>query len=334
MKEITAGPELLQFLAVAHAANTPVLLVGDTGIGKSEMVRAAAETIGIGCVSINLTIIEAVDLSGLPVIRDGVTDYAPPALLPREGRGFLFLDELGRAGAGVLNAALQLLTERALNGYRLPAGYLPIAATNAGDDYHVNELDPALLSRFVQVAVRPSTAAWLAWARNGGDTHTSIIDFVRMQPAVFGTRESNPRAWTIASKYITAAEEMKVDPILIEKALAGIVGDDWSTAFMATYRMADAPLTAEQILESYDHHRAQVRAWVSARRLDIVRASMMYLQHFLEPQVEWERVCSTQPLLNNMRHFTSDLPADYRVLWVQWCAERGYATMRSRRRRK
>ena len=224
MREITAGSELVQFLTIAYKANTPVLLIGGTGIGKSEMVRAAATQLGIGCVALNLTIIEAVDLSGLPVVRKGATAYAPSALLPRDGRGFLFLDELGRAGVGVLNAALQLLTERALNSYHLPEGYLPIAATNVGDDYQVAELDPALVARFVQVRVRPSTAAWLTYAREQG-VHPAILDFVRMQPSIFGTRESNPRAWTMASKYITAAEELNADPLLVGKALAGIVGD-------------------------------------------------------------------------------------------------------------
>jgi len=266
MREITAGSELVQFLSIAYKANTPVLLVGDTGIGKSEIVRAAAAQLGIGCVSLNLTIIEPVDLAGLPVVREGLTDYAPPALLPCDGHGFLLLDELGRAGAGVLNAALQLLTERALNTYRLPVGYLPIAATNMGDDYQVAELDPALRSRFVQVRVRPSTAAWLAHAREQG-VHSAILDFVRMQPSIFGTRESNPRAWTMASRYITAAEELNADPMLVGKALAGIVGDDWSTAFMATYRKSDMPLTAEQIIDGYGAHRAQVQAWVTSRRL-------------------------------------------------------------------
>lgn len=330
MREITAGSELIQFLTIAYSANTPVLLVGDTGVGKSEMVRAAATSLGIGCVSLNLTIIEAVDLSGLPVVRDGVTAYAPPALLPRDGCGFLFLDELGRAGAGVLSAALQLLTERALNSYQLPPGYLPIAATNAGGDYQVNELDAAILARFVQVRVRPSTAAWLAHARENG-VHRAILDFVRTQPSVFGTRESNPRAWTMASQYLTAAEKLKADPVLVGKALAGIVGDDWSTAFMATYRMSDAPLSADEIINDYGAHRAHVQAWVASRRLDLVQASMTHLQHFFESETEWFRVWSTRSLSTNLRHFLCDLPSDFHQLWLQWCRERGYATPRTRK---
>jgi len=49
-----------------------------------------------------------------------------------------------------------------LNDYRLPQGWLPAAAINPADaDYDVFDLDPALLSRFVRVALVAGQAEWL-----------------------------------------------------------------------------------------------------------------------------------------------------------------------------
>ena len=46
------------------------------------------------------------------------------------GKGLLFIDELSRASAQVLNVVLPLVNERRFNGYKLGSGWVIICASN------------------------------------------------------------------------------------------------------------------------------------------------------------------------------------------------------------
>src|SRR6185437_6445936 len=94
--EISVGPHLEKILEVAYRARRAVLLEGETGIGKSEIVRAAAARLGIGIACLDLSLLEPPDLVGLPTIAGGRTVYAAPSALPLEGAGILLLEELNR----------------------------------------------------------------------------------------------------------------------------------------------------------------------------------------------------------------------------------------------
>src|SRR4051812_2844762 len=97
LDEIPLGPYLQKILTTAYRARRAVLLEGMTGIGKSEVVRATTEKLGIGLVSLDLSLLEPPDLIGLPTMATGRTVYAPPRILPLEGAGILLLEELNRA---------------------------------------------------------------------------------------------------------------------------------------------------------------------------------------------------------------------------------------------
>ncbi|TFH22745.1 MAG: hypothetical protein E4H03_07740, partial [Myxococcales bacterium] len=74
-----------------------VMLVGRTGIGKSEFVKSFGRALGLEVTVLDLAAMDPPDLSGLPQIVDGKTTFAVPSWLPVDGRGILFLDELNRA---------------------------------------------------------------------------------------------------------------------------------------------------------------------------------------------------------------------------------------------
>ena len=88
----------------------------------------------------------------------------------RGKRSILFLDELNRSNLDVRQAALQLILNKELHSHKLPfiKGECTIitAAINPADEYQVDELDPALLDRFLHVTLEPDTKEWLAWARS------------------------------------------------------------------------------------------------------------------------------------------------------------------------
>src|SRR5579863_5500297 len=167
---VPVGPRLERILTVAYRARRAVLLEGPTGVGKSEIVRSVADALGMATI-----VLEPPDLVGLPVVKDGRTEYALPGVLPKGGQGILLLEELNRAERYIQQPALQLLSARRLHEYILPEGWICVATVNPQTaEYHVTALDKALRARFLQVAVRADRASWLAWAQTRS-LHAGVV---------------------------------------------------------------------------------------------------------------------------------------------------------------
>lgn len=242
------GPQLQILLQVAHRARLPVLLIGGTGVGKSEVVEATARELGIGFVALDLSLCEPPDLVGLPRIDGERTCFVPPALLPRDGEGILLLEELNRAERFVLGPALQLLSARRLNDYRLPDGWTCVAAINPDDqDYDVERLDPALRARFLQVRVDADRVEWLRWARRSG-VHAAILRIVDTTPDALAA--APPRSWTYASRVLhalTSDEARNLD--LVFALLRGYLPEPLTLQVAAMARkVADHVLPIRELL--------------------------------------------------------------------------------------
>lgn len=327
MREVAAGPEVIEVLVLCYAADVPVLMFGKTGVGKSQLMAAAAAAINGECISFNTPIIDVLDLVGLPVVVDGATTFAPHNRLPRSGRGYAFFDEIGRGNAAVQAAALQLLTERRLNDYTLPPGFLPVAATNDGDEYQVGDLDPALLSRFVCIRVVPSITAWLAWGHTNG-IHPAVLDFAALHSDLFLARTSNPRAWTMVSNILNATTPTTSTGAL-EATIAGLVYD-WAPAFLNHLKGSDRVLTPEQIVDRYVGVQHHVLGWMTAKRIDALHATFAALLHHLDGI---DRKALSPRQRENIAAFIRDLPADFRGMWKEWSEDHGWPPPRAPRTR-
>src|SRR4051812_44810366 len=89
--------DVCKSLAALLPTGRPIYLWGPPGAGKSSLVRQAAESLRIGLVDVRATLLDPVDLRGLPRLAGDVAVWCPPAFLPRDGEGVLFLDELAQA---------------------------------------------------------------------------------------------------------------------------------------------------------------------------------------------------------------------------------------------
>src|SRR5262245_56832695 len=276
MQSLPVGPALLELLILAYRANLPVLLHGRHGVGKSAVLIESASCLGIGLIVRDLSLMEPPDLLGIPRVGDdGRTHYTVPAFLPLTGEGLLVFEELNRSPRYMAAPCLQLLTARQLNDYALPAGWLPCAAINDAEDvYEVEELDAALLSRFLQVAVVPEVTAWAQWARASQQIHEKVVRFVEQSPEIFKDPAANPRAWCYVSQLLTVWEAAAGAQDLLAVALAGVVGEKWALAFLQVYQGTHRPLTPSDILDAYPQHRALVHGWVRQGTLDVVAATV------------------------------------------------------------
>jgi hypothetical protein len=249
---VPVGPRLERVLTVAYRARRAVLLEGPTGVGKSEIVRRVAQTLGIATTVLDLSLLEPPDLVGLPIVKDGRTEYALPHVLPREGGGILLLEELNRAERYIQQPALQLLSARRLHEYELPAGWVCVATVNPQTaEYHVTALDKALRARFLQVAVRADRGAWLAWAQTRS-LHAGVMETVRAHERALD--DVPPRTWTYVSDLLGAfTPEELGDGALLRDALGGYLPAAWVETLLSSRETWGARLSFDvrELLATY-----------------------------------------------------------------------------------
>ena len=299
-------------------ADLPLLIEGPHGAGKSEIVRDCAEKRNIGFVALDLSAAEPVDLLGLPSISSGVTEYLIPACLPRGGSGILFFDELNRALRQVRAVLLNLITMRhvPLSNYRLPEGWRIVAACNpANGSYQVDELDEALVSRFVRVKLEPEVSAWLEWAVGEG-VHPEVIAFVRAQSRF--SRTGNPRAWHMLSRWMTSNSAWKEDPETLSACAEGLVGPAEGRAFAAYLFSNLRPLRFEQILAGESAYQASIHQWVRAKRVDLFHAAAEAIRIGLTDFVKSPSDRATpEAMAKEIEKFARLCPADIRKQIVE-----------------
>jgi MoxR-like ATPase len=135
MNPTEARDALVRFYKI----NQPVMFYGDPGAGKTSMVRDvcnnASALLGhpLGLVTWNLSMMEAVDLRGLPHDNGSETVWRKPSNFPqaeRDGlKGILFLDEANTARQ-LFPTLMQLVLDRQAGEHKLLDGWLPVIAGN------------------------------------------------------------------------------------------------------------------------------------------------------------------------------------------------------------
>ncbi len=222
-----------EFRGCEAGFHTPVMLWGPPGVGKSDMVREVGERHGVPVLDIRLSQMEPSDLRGIPFRVGDSVEWAVPALLPdaeRHGpRGILFLDEITSAPPSVSAAAYQLILDRRLGHYEVPAGWAIFAAGNRQGDRGVTYTMPApLANRFSHFEVEVNLDDWVAWAYRAG-VDDRIIGFLRFRPELLFDFDPahnpvafpSPRSWEFAHR---ALQKFGDEPGLLLGALQACVG--------------------------------------------------------------------------------------------------------------
>lgn len=212
--------EAKKIIAIAKEADDTVIMQGKHGIGKSAIVREYCNDNHYYLTELFLSNQEVGDLIGRPETIDMVQYWSVPNWLQKmydanaEGKEcILHLDEFNRADPDVLQAALQLILEGKIHEHELPKlnGKRThiIASINPPNSlYDVNELDPALLDRFLFINVEPCLKTFIQIGKSH-NIHESIINFLIANPKFlhWEPKDSNevgatPRSWDKLSNYI------------------------------------------------------------------------------------------------------------------------------------
>ena len=241
-------------------ANVSVLIRGDHGIGKSQIVRQLAEHWGLDCIDRRISQMTEGDLIGLPVLNDGVTSWCPPDWFKSAclGPKVLFLDEINRGTPELEQACFQIILDRELNGHKLHPGTRVFSATNNGAAYKVSEMDPALNDRFFIVDLVPTVEEWLDWAKGPGKVADVITDFISqnhkwLDPAKKNAdasqKDTSRRSWARFSEAVTVAE-LEPESEMFFLLATGFVGQNAAVAVHDFAKSQDRRVDPNDVLHS------------------------------------------------------------------------------------
>lgn len=281
------------------------LLVGESGIGKTSLVKELAIINNERLVVIDANLLKEGEIGGLPVVEGGKTIYATHYKLIEietsinNNQGvLLFIDELNRCEHAVQQELMNLILNREINGFNLGEKVKIVAAMNPSNkydafqdsDYQVVDMDPAQEDRFVWVEIESDIKEWIRWAMRE-DVHSHIIEFLSTFPEYLHTPKNNesikatPRSWARIGKaysiYIKNKESYSVDTFY--NVVKGNVGASIATDFITFIKNIKKPLIKVENLFQYEvlpfELKERIEKESSSRLYILAKNSLSFLEN-------------------------------------------------------
>ena len=298
------------------AARLPVLLRGRHGIGKSQVVYQLAAAAGLPVVERRASQMTEGDLVGLPSIEGNRTSFNPPDWFKQacEEPVCLFLDEVDRATLEVRQGIFELTDSRKLNGHNLHDDTIIFAAVNGGEhgeNYQVNEMDPAELDRWSVWDIEPTVEDWLSWGKENVDG--LIWDFINqnrnhlehnaeIEP---NKRYPSRRSWHRLNDVLANADLLgEASPAMFNLAQS-FVGFEAAVAFNDFAKNYERVVTVPQLLKG--------------ERIEALEAFSLNEHCAMIEKVEAEDICKkelSEEEIANLANYFITLPSEAAMkLW-------------------
>ncbi len=298
------------------------MLWGKHGIGKSQIVRQVYEALDYKVIDLRLGQMEVGDLIGHPASNfycpkcqtqygfsarfthcpmceaEGVKVpivgqmvWLPPSWFPQNGEKVcLFFDEFNRGRLDVQQAAFQIVLDRRIHTHKIPDNCAIVCACNppssdagTGAEYNVEEIDPALMNRFVHIKFAMTTNNWLKWARDYG-LEQNIIDFIAIEEKFLGNEAIDipieiaptPRAYEFLHKLICGDT---IPRKYWAEVAETVIGATAAIAFVQSLKTdLDKPIKAQEIFNNFPKIRdrvvSQVESGEGNTRFDLLRITL------------------------------------------------------------
>lgn len=319
--------DLTPILAKCITTKQTVLIVGAPGIGKTDIVEAAAHAAGADLQLSHPAVSDPTDYKGMPCVvnipAQKDSTYTTKAktearflpfgdlqrLIDAKQPTVCFLDDIGQAPHGVQAALMQLILARRVNGHRISDHVVFMGATN--DTSHragVHSILEPVKSRFSTILkLDVDLEDWCKWANGPGGMPAELVGFIRFRPDLLHqftpTREltNSPSPRTVAN-----VGRWLANGICNVDVFAGAAGQGFALEFMGFLAVWRALPSIEGILAN--PHSAPVPGELAARwavcaalarrfRRDTAGACLTYLAR-LPKEYQWccIRDASTQAM--------------------------------------
>jgi MoxR-like ATPase len=297
---------------VTHCPKRAVMVIGHSGIGKSEVPEQVAKNMGIPFSVLDCTAMEPADILGAPNPEAKFTSYKPPKVLyeaAQKPKGIFVLEEITRLDQQVRHAVMPFILKKQIGDLQLPEGWMLVITANPADEgYQVNELDVAQVRRAIVIELKYDIEIWrkhglkteihprvlVAAGRLMGGLSKAIKHKIEQELTPFGLE--------VASDLLKADVLTHLDKETALSLLAGACGNEGAMAIIESVN--DTLLN--ELLE---------KALNGEKGLKASHDVMINLVY-----VFWERVSkNTRKYIPQIKNLYEQLPSDVRMLLIRQC---------------
>lgn len=230
--------------------NEPIMVVGQFGAGKTEVIREACEENGAMSHFVLLGQYDTVDLKGSPWVADignefNATVWRPASTLPFKGNPnfpddrpiVIVFDERTSSTVPVLGICYQAVQERRIGEHVFMDNVRIISAGNREQDRGIVNRQPMpLCNRETWYEFGIDVDQWCQWAqRKYGDKAAIFVAFLQFRKPLICTYDpakpeknvATPRTWEKCIRYFN--QSMPID--IKMASMAGAVGDGPAAEF-------------------------------------------------------------------------------------------------------
>jgi hypothetical protein len=286
----------------------PTFLWGPPGIGKSSIIKQLSVAKELRFIDLRLSLMDPTDLKGIPFYdkHEHHSVWAPPSFLPKSGEGILFLDELNSAPPAVQASAYQLILDRQVGEYVLPAGWAIIAAGNRESDRGVVYRMPTpLANRFVHLEMEVDSNDWRDWAFRAGIDERIIAyigykseDLFTFDPTLGEKSFATPRSWEFVNGILGSG----MDENLMLDVISGAIGKERAISFLSFAKVMHKLPDIEKILQKGEG------AYPKEPEVLYTLSSVLVSSVLKDPQ---------EQRLENLLNYTLELQSEFSVMIVQ-----------------
>jgi hypothetical protein len=300
---ITLGNEALVRLATSISPKRVLCIQGETAVGKSEITGQIARNLrsdfykspanctafceawneltrgtspikswtyedGLPLVMRRLSQIQEGDLLGIPGDGfDGATRFKLTDWIAFVCRFpcVLFLDERNRGNDALKQATFEMQDSHAFHGMVFHPETRLMLAENVGDQYNVQSLDPAEMSRALMVNFKPTVKEWCAWARANG-IDEAVVEYIELKEQFAygqgtlefpgqrdpGKKYPDRRNWTNLGREAASLDLFNhPEDVLLYHLAASMLGPEVATGFWEFCKTRERSVSAKEIVTDW-----------------------------------------------------------------------------------
>jgi MoxR-like ATPase len=230
---------LTKTLAVAFSNRLKILIKGAPGIGKTDIVTAAAKSAGADLVIMHPAVSDPVDFKGLPAIVGEHAEFLPYGQLRRlieaKSLTICFIDDIGQAPHAVQAALMQLIQQREIDGHKISDHVVFCGATN--DSSHMagvqSILEPVKSRWDTIIELHADHIEWVRWAQRN-NIREEILAFVmfRGMDVLHAFKPTRDLTNSPSPRTVAAAARLFAAGLHTHDILAGACGEGWAAEFL------------------------------------------------------------------------------------------------------